>query len=206
MTGEFATVEVARGVWCRWASQAAALRLRPGLSPAPLGPGTPAWRWQEHHAGWRLLESLLRELGGQALPATIGLAGNGKPVLANAPEVGISISHSYPVVAAAVGLGWEVGVDTEVEAGRPDGAAAWQTQLALPARARDWTVREACVKATGAGLAGRPWRIPVGIADAGRWQNVRWRYLRHEAPIPLSVAWRAAAATRTTGMEGSRTS
>lgn len=206
LAGGFATVEVAPGVWCRWSEESAALRLPAGLSsPASLGVGAPAWRRREHHAGWRLLESLLRELVGPAVPARICLTGNGKPVLADAPGVGISISHCSPMVVAAVGLGWQVGVDTELEPGAPPPEHPGRgPEAGRSDRVRAWTVREACVKATGAGLSGRPWQIPVGTADTGRWHEVRWRYLRHQAPVPLSVAWRAVDNHRaSTGTRGS---
>lgn len=191
------TVEVTANLWCRWSSEAAALELAATgcQGPVELADDTPAWRRREHHAGRRLLAGLLRDVAPTAPRGAIEVGRNGKPALRDAPEVGISISHSYPVVAAAVGLGWDVGVDVQAEpvpdhyccppgfdcsAGCPDADRLWA-----------WTVREACVKATGAGLSARPWRIPVADGDAGTWHELCWRSLRSAAPIALSVAWRA---------------
>jgi 4'-phosphopantetheinyl transferase len=169
------TVLVTPDVWCRWSTEAEALGLATGGSvTVHLPDDAPAWRRREHHAGRLLLDALLRDVVPGAPRGAIELGPNGKPVLRDAPEVGVTISHSYPMVAAAVGVGWDVGVDTEVA------DRLWA-----------WTVREACVKATGAGLSGRPWRIPVADGDAGVWRDVSWRSLRQAAPVPLSVAWRA---------------
>jgi 4'-phosphopantetheinyl transferase len=156
----------------------------------------PPWRKREHEAGRRLLAALLGDvIPGAALDA-IKLGPNGKPVLRDAPEVGISISHSYPVVAVAVGVGWDVGVDVQVTPRPTSDDVTRLTHSLIPRPGTTqwdqlwaWTVREACVKATGAGLSGRPWRIPVDDADAGVWRELHWRSLRRVAPVPLSVAW-----------------
>jgi 4'-phosphopantetheinyl transferase len=168
------TVEVAPGIWCRWARQDEALRL-PVASPASPAIDAPAWRRREHVAGRRLLAALLADVAPEATGLPIELRPDGKPELPGL-AVGISIAHSHPMVAAAVATGWDVGVDVEAASDGPD-----------LDRRRRWTVREACVKATGAGLAGRPWKIPVPDRSAGQWRDVRWRTLL--APAPLSVAW-----------------
>ena len=49
------------------------------------------------------------------------------------------------------------------------------SQRGIGIEAGIWTVQEACVKAAGSGLAGRPWRIPVEVAQLhGRWRGYRW--------------------------------
>jgi 4'-phosphopantetheinyl transferase len=72
---------------------------------------------------------------------------------------------------------------------------------ALPDDVRDlefawiWTVQEACVKAAGTGLAGRPWSIPVGLGQReGHWLGHRWLSLRDDSAVPLSVAHARCAA------------
>lgn len=195
------TVEVSANLWCRWSSEASALELAAGCAgPVELAGNAPEWRRREHHAGRRLLAALLLDVAPATPRGPIEVGPNGKPVLRDAPEVGISISHSYPLVAAAVGLGWDVGVDAQVEPfPHHDHDSCLPGSGCSAARSRGagqsdrlwaWTVREACVKATGAGLSARPWRIPVADGDAGVWREVSWRSLRSAAPLALSVAWR----------------
>ena len=53
-----------------------------------------------------------------------------------------------------------------------------------------WTVQEACVKAEGTGLAGRPWRIEVPPRPrTGQWGGYRWIPLRGSTDTPLSCAF-----------------
>jgi 4'-phosphopantetheinyl transferase len=66
----------------------------------------------------------------------------------------------------------------------------------MPAPQRDlefawiWTAQEACVKATGQGLAGRPWTVPVEVGQrAGTWHGVRWLSLRDRFGTPVSCAY-----------------
>ncbi|MGI5171498.1 4'-phosphopantetheinyl transferase family protein [Spirillospora sp. CA-253888] len=186
------THHAADGLWCRWSTQDEAL----DGPPAPDGTGrlpadAPSWREREHRAGRRLLAGLLDAVLPHPVDRTIETAANGKPVLRDAPHIGVSISHSHPLVAVAVGIGWDVGVDVQLPPAPTPGGSAWP-----PERLWAWTVREACVKATGAGLSGRPWRIPVNGVHSGTWQDLRWRSLRAVAPAPLSVAWRPHTRTR----------
>jgi 4'-phosphopantetheinyl transferase len=52
-----------------------------------------------------------------------------------------------------------------------------------------WSVQEACVKATGAGISGRPWTVPVQVGQTvGRWESLRWRAFRDGWPVPVSCA------------------
>ncbi|MGW4210847.1 4'-phosphopantetheinyl transferase family protein [Lentzea sp. NPDC004789] len=121
---------------------------------------------------------LLRRLLG--VDVVIAAEPGGRPYLPERPHVGISLSHSGELVAAAVGYGRAVGVDVE-ETVEFDPAMARRCGapelVSLPAdrRAREltriWTVQEACVKALGLGLRGRPWTVPV---ERGGWRGLRW--------------------------------
>jgi 4'-phosphopantetheinyl transferase len=54
--------------------------------------------------------------------------------------------------------------------------------------ARIWAVQEACVKAAGTGLAGRPWTIPVDVGrEDGEWQGLAW-HSSSEHGVPVAVA------------------
>jgi len=122
------------------------------------------------------------------------------------PEIGVSLSHSNGWVAAAVCPDGPVGIDVQTPF-QPSGGlirrccsqSARSALAALPARTRDlefawiWTAQEACVKATGQGLAGRPWNVPVDVAQRhGQWNDVIWQALRDDWPVPISCA-RAAS-------------
>jgi 4'-phosphopantetheinyl transferase len=132
----------------------------------------------------------------------------GKPYLPEVPGVGINLSGTDGHVAAVVGIGLLVGID--IEAVRPVGPdmirrccspadARWIE--ALPAGDRDreltrvWTVQEACVKAAGIGLAGRPWLIPVAPAQrVGQWNGYDWQTLSTSVDEPVSCAYRLVPA------------
>jgi 4'-phosphopantetheinyl transferase len=170
----------------------------------PSGP-LPAWRTVEYAAARAVLRGLLAAVAdSDAAAAPLGVAGNGKPFLVGRPDVTISISHTDGWAAAAVSTaGAAVGVDIQTHM-RVNGAflrrccqPEVQAQLNrfCPA-ARDlemawiWSVQEACVKATGDGLAGQPWAIPVGIGQrAGVWGNVAWRACRGLFVVPVSCAY-----------------
>ncbi|MET8762936.1 4'-phosphopantetheinyl transferase superfamily protein [Lentzea sp. NPDC004782] len=149
--------------------------------------------------------SLLRQLvamvlGHRAAARPLRTTGRGKPLLL--PGIGVSVSHTDRHTAAAVWTGGDIGVDvaeppeplhrglvhrccgphaTDVLA-RPDAACAFS---------RVWAVQEACVKATGMGLADLPWRIPVHPdAREGRWRHIRWRRVDAEPPCALALAVR----------------
>jgi len=68
------------------------------------------------------------------------------------------------------------------------------TALPQAVRAREfawvWSVQEACVKADGTGIAGRPWSIDVPVRPrSGRWRDLTWLSLRDHSGIPLSCAF-----------------
>ncbi|PZG02565.1 4-phosphopantetheinyl transferase [Micromonospora deserti] len=195
----------------RWAS----------TPPAELrGPAALAGRWDpaqrgawsvERLAARALLRMLLvEELGPAAGDTPLAAYPTGQPYLPDWPRIGVSLSHDAGTVAAALGLGVPVGVDVQTPVPAPPAllrrCCAPPVQAALdrlPAAVRDrefawiWSVQEACVKATGAGLAGAPWTVPVPYRRrAGRWRDLRWRSLRGRSRVPVSVAWRLRGGAR----------
>jgi 4'-phosphopantetheinyl transferase len=195
-------VEVAPGVWV-------ACRRRAPAAPHPLDAaaagGMPGWRAGEFLAGRAVLRALLRRVCPAAGDAGVVTGANGKPYLAGRPDVGVSVSHDGDWVAACVAPGYAVGIDVQVP-GRTVGdrvlrrcAGRWYGPLRAlpePARARElawiWTVQEACVKADGTGLSGRPWAVEVEPGTrTGTWHGWRWRSLRELPGPPTSCAWRA---------------
>ncbi|MER5720023.1 4'-phosphopantetheinyl transferase superfamily protein [Streptomyces sp. NPDC002132] len=150
---------------------------------------------------------LLRTLLGSHFPAVadvgIGYARSGRPVLVGQARLGISLSHADGVYAACVALDRTVGVDVQPPpADLSDPVLRWcaparrHALAALPpeARAREfawmWTVKEACGKALGTGLAGPALTldVPPG-ANSGSWGRYRWVSLRQQSSIPLSCAF-----------------
>ncbi|MGH8792446.1 MAG: 4'-phosphopantetheinyl transferase family protein [Stackebrandtia sp.] len=162
----------------------------------------PAWRAAEYLGARGLLRRLLAEAGYGASGAILNRP-SGQPYLPAHPRLGISLSHSDGLVAAAVGVDRRVGVDVQTPV--PVGAALLERcctpggrfeLAALPPQRRAtefawiWTVQEACVKAAGAGLAGRPWRIPVEPrAREGRWSGYTWIALRDQTSTPTACAY-----------------
>ncbi|MFI7513534.1 4'-phosphopantetheinyl transferase family protein [Micromonospora echinofusca] len=187
-------------------------RLLAHLPPAPSDLATvgdlPAGPRAERLAARALLRLLLAaELGRTAGATPIAAHDGGQPHLPEWPGVSVSLSHDAGTVAAALGRGVPVGVDVQVPVPAPPAllrrccAPAVRTALdRLPEPARDrefawiWTVQEACVKATGAGLAGRPWAIAVPAGRrTGRWADLRWVSLRGHTRVPASVAYGVGA-------------
>ncbi|MEU7576083.1 4'-phosphopantetheinyl transferase superfamily protein [Streptomyces sp. NPDC041068] len=163
----------------------------------------PPWRARELLAGRRVLRALLAARFPEAADAPIRYRPGGRPVLAGRPRLGISVSHDRDATAACAGLDRAVGVDVQYapERVRPSllrrCAHDRAEELArLPAERRGaefawlWTVQEACAKAEGSGLAGRPWRIAVPPGRrAGSWGRYTWACLRDHSPLPCSVAY-----------------
>jgi 4'-phosphopantetheinyl transferase len=120
--------------------------------------------------GRRLLAVLLRdELGLTAQPLELALTEKGRPFLPDRTDVAFSISHAGDVVAVALTLGAQVGLDVEsldrrVEldslAERIFSTADLVRFRAVPdaektrAFFRAWTGKEAVLKARGVGLFG----------------------------------------------------
>jgi 4'-phosphopantetheinyl transferase len=158
-------------------------------------------RADEFLRGRSLLRQLVaRVLGPRAAATPLRTTGRGKPLLL--PGVGVSISHTDDHTAAAVWTGGELGVDVAeppepLHRGLvrrccgPHAADVLARSDAAHAFSRVWAVQEACVKATGMGLADLPWRIPVHPdAREGRWRRVRWRLVDVDQPCALALAVR----------------
>ncbi|KVT52582.1 4'-phosphopantetheinyl transferase family protein [Burkholderia ubonensis] len=163
----------------------------------------PGWRRAQSLGARGLLRALLTRVAPAAADATLRAAPSGQPRLEGWPSLGISLSHDGGVAAVAVGVDRPVGIDVQMP---PDdlserllhrclrAQAPAVLRLDAPARALEfawiWSVQEACVKCTGAGLAGQPWRIDVPLGAAtGRWRDVGWRTLRHCSDLPISCAF-----------------
>jgi len=206
------TVRVRPGVLVAFAAVAGLRDVPPAGADARASRDLPDWRRAEFLAARALLRRLLADYVDRAGPAAAGspilARPSGQPYLQGHPELSISLSHDAGQVAAALGLGLSVGVDVQVPVPAP--AALLRrccrppvraTLATLPAADRDhefawiWTVQESCVKATGQGIAGRPWTVPVlPGARAGRWHGYRWFSLREHSAVPVSVAFGAPPA------------
>ncbi|MFE5730870.1 4'-phosphopantetheinyl transferase family protein [Streptomyces sp. NPDC056528] len=165
--------------------------------------GLPPWRAAEHLASRTLLRFLLREVGEDAGGGPVAALPGGRPYLPGRPGLGVSLSHSPGWVAAAVGRGRDVGVDVQVPAavgdrllrlcclpGDADALAALPGDARRLGFARVFAVQEACVKAVGKGLSGRPWTVPVVLgARTGAWNRVRWSAPRDDDRVPVACAW-----------------
>ncbi|AGS66934.1 4'-phosphopantetheinyl transferase [Streptomyces collinus Tu 365] len=205
------TVEAAPGVWVAWARTAAVSE-----HPADLADvrGRPRWRRRQSLAARGLLRALLAEV----CPGTEGVALSadvrGRPALQGLPALGVSLSHDGPsgtsgdlggdLVAAAVAPGRRVGVDVQLPPG-PDVPAGLVRRClreragelsSLPAGRRAlefawvWTVQEACVKADGTGIAGRPWSLDIPVRPGtGTLGDLTWIALRHLSVHPVSCAF-----------------
>lgn len=150
-----------------------------------------------------VLRTLLAARFPQAATAEISYEPSGRPVLLGHPRLGVSVSHCDGAYTACVALDRAVGVDVQPPPSDVTQALLrWsmrgrQQELgALPpcARATEfawlWTVKEACGKALGTGLAGPALTVdtPLG-ALRGTWGPYRWVSLRQHSPIPVSCAF-----------------
>lgn len=194
-------IEVADRTWIRTG------RIEDATSEHPadlvLARGMPAWRAREFLAGRAVLRSMLRELHPHVAELEVVTAGNGKPHLRGGRGLGVSISHDNGLVAACVATGRDVGVDVQ---GAPEEVERALVRRCLHAYADEvlrlppseralelawvWTAQEACVKATGEGISGRPWAIDVPPGtESGEWGAYRWVSLRGHSEVPLSCAF-----------------
>ncbi|NIL58638.1 4'-phosphopantetheinyl transferase family protein [Salinispora arenicola] len=196
-------VQVSPGVWVAQAWQ-------PPPSAHPTDrramASQPAWRRAERLAARGLLRQLLSEIAPESAQARLVPTRNGKPMLAGWPTVGVSISHDGSAVAAAVAVDGQVGVDVQLPIHRPSDRIARRClrerapeldDLPPDQRALElawvWSVQEACVKADGTGIAGRPWAIDVPVRPhTGRWGRLRWIALRDNCTVPVSCAYGGA--------------
>jgi 4'-phosphopantetheinyl transferase len=161
----------------------------------------PERRAAEYLEGRALLRWLLgRVLGPRSAGAAIGVTSTGKPVLDN--DIGVSVSHSARVLAAAVAPDRAVGVDVQehvlptpgllTRCCREEDLAA-VAALAPAERARVftalWVVQEACLKASGEGVRFRPGRVPVRPGHRrGAWRDFRWQLLSPFDGAEVAVA------------------
>lgn len=197
-------VTVRAGVYVAVASAPAMLSTPPAAVDVSTALGLPDWRAREQLAARALLRRLLTEVvGARAAALPLAAKPGGRPYLPDRADLSVSLSHSGDLVAAALGVGRAVGVDVQ----RPEpvppelidrccSPGTARVLAALPAGRRAerfagiWTVQEACVKATGAGLAGQPWRIPVGLTrSAGRWRGLRWLKVGCRLGVPVGCAY-----------------
>ncbi|MEU1300137.1 4'-phosphopantetheinyl transferase family protein [Streptomyces shenzhenensis] len=165
--------------------------------------GLPPWRAAERLAGRAALRELLARVRPQLADAEVVAAPGRPPRLTGAPGVAVSVSHDGDAVAAAVALDGPVGVDVQQVPDRDHDrllrrclgpwaaeAARWPREERRRELAWVWTAQEACVKAAGTGLRGRPWTIAVPPhATGGRWRDLRWVSLRDRSAVPLSCAF-----------------
>lgn len=196
--------QVAPRVWVLSGPQALWRTTPPHPADLARADGMSAWRAREFLAGRAALRQLLHIVLPGRDTAPVRRGERGEPRLAGHPDVGISVSHDGAEVAAAVAPGRWVGVDIQCP---PPKAPERLLRRCLrerteqlaglppPDRARElawvWTVQEACVKAAGTGLAGRPWTIDVPIGHRrGRWHTYTWTSLRDASATPLSCAFR----------------
>ena len=202
-----AVVQVSAGVWVA-SAPVAAVRASGHPADVAASAGMRPHRAREFLAGRGLLRATLAHLNPGAAQAGVAARTGGKPYLRGHPRVGISVAHDGGVVAVGVALDTEIGVDVQrpertVRPGllrhclgrHADAVAALSTVDAATELAWVWTVQEACVKATGVGLAGRPWAIEVvpgrssGRWSSGHWGHGRWVSLRDRSRIPFSCAF-----------------
>jgi 4'-phosphopantetheinyl transferase len=164
---------------------------------------------------------LLRQALGRALDlapevVSFGVNAHGKPTLADPSEIAFNLAHSGDYVMAAVGRARAVGVD--VERHRPDldalavGRQVFTAgELAVIAAAppeqrhdlffRQWTFKEAVVKAVGIGLSldlkrfevvfsGEPRLVSHGVEELG--DPADWRL----TTLPVDPGYSAALAVQ----------
>lgn len=168
-------------------------------------PEAPAWRRTEFLGGRALLRNLLQQVAVRDAERRIVTAPNGQPRLDGASDISVSISHDGEFVAASVALCDAVGVDiqrppTDLSESLIQRCVRSPLPMEPAERSREftwiWTVQEACVKASGAGLAGAPWRIDIRPGTRhGRWGSYRWQMLRDISDTPLSCAYQAPGGT-----------
>lgn len=140
---------------------------------------------------------LTRVLGDNGTPPTLTYGENGKPYLADRPNIYFSITHSDKWVFLAV-ADCEIGIDAQMprrvcprlaaRSTTPE-ELAWVKENTEPNFTRLWTMKEAYLKYTGTGLT-VPIRDvtisvpPVDGCDEGN--HCHWCLLDHDA-IPLSI-------------------
>lgn len=149
-------------------------------------------RWAASRAALRVL--LGAALGVDAHAVALEPAAEGRPRLAAAPHLRVSLSHAGPYALVALRLGEDVGVDLERVRGDVDTAALARDHLTSRARARiaaaadpreaffaEWVRAEALAKWDGRGLPALGGPEPGGV---------------RVVPLPAPAGFHAAAASR----------
>ncbi|MGN0204059.1 MAG: 4'-phosphopantetheinyl transferase family protein [Coprococcus sp.] len=119
----------------------------------------------QHEAGWQLVQFALPESFGLKLSideGSLNFGEVGKPYLSNRPDIHFNLSHTAGLVACAVGSR-PVGIDVEKIRPFPRSVLRKLTEKERiyiqsaeqqdEAFMRVWTMKEACIKLTGEGLA-----------------------------------------------------
>lgn len=198
--------QVTPGVWVARGERSQWIHAEPHPHDQATAAVLPRWRVEEFLASRALLRHLLRATFPEPADVAVQADEQGRPVLAGHPDTGISISHDGDAIAVAVAPHRRVGVDVQLP---PDSAPdallrrclGEHTQhvstLPEPQRAVElawvWTAQEACVKAAGTGLSGRPWAIDVPPGRrCGQWEDFEWISLRGRSQTPLSCAFSTA--------------
>ncbi|MFE7778875.1 4'-phosphopantetheinyl transferase family protein [Streptomyces sp. NPDC057445] len=198
-------VEAGPGVWVALARTPLDGTLAHRLTPGDRADARrlPPRRGAERLGARGLLRALLAIRFPEAATADVAYEPSGRPWLLGHPRLGVSVSHGDGAYTACVALDRAVGVD--VQPPPPDvedpllrwcapGRRQELTTLSPQDRATEfawmWTVKEACGKALGTGVAGPALTldIPRG-ARRGAWGPYRWVSLREHSPIPLSCAF-----------------
>jgi 4'-phosphopantetheinyl transferase len=165
--------------------------------------GLPDWRAAEFLAGRRVLRQLLADTNREAAAADIAYTERGRPQLVGHPRLGISIGHDGDLIAVGVARGHAIGVDVQ----HPPAAIRHSmvqrclrhhstavSRLPMAQRTLEfawvWSVQEACVKAAGTGISGRPWSIDIPPkVRQGRWGEYEWITFRGHSDVPFSCAF-----------------
>jgi 4'-phosphopantetheinyl transferase len=163
--------------------------------------------------GWpSLLGAVLGALGVDAARWEIRRGPTGRPfaldaTTGRAPRWTFNASHSEDLLALSLAASGHIGIDVQrvPEAGWERIARRWlhpAEVAALPADpdaaggefSRVWSIREACCKATGTGLAGFAGISPVGATGRGRSGRVWWREITTPPGYTGAVAWHGSRA------------
>ncbi len=119
----------------------------------------------QHEAGWQLVQFALSESFGMKISkdeAWLNFGEAGKPYLSNRPDIHFNLSHTSGLVTCVVGSR-PVGIDAEKIRSFPWAVLRKLTEkeriYILSSEKQDeafmrvWTMKEACIKLTGEGLA-----------------------------------------------------
>lgn len=157
--------------------------------------------WMEEGDAWALLARLLKERFALERLPTVARTAEGKPWFPKYPQLHFSLSHSRGLALCGEG-GYPLGVDVERVRPRREGLARYVLSALefawFQRQGGDWgsfctlwTLKEARVKCTGAGLRQAPRSIAVPLllpGQSGSLDGLRFRAYGGEG-------WRAAVCT-----------